>query len=193
MLINKQKQAGNHQKLHLSCFRRFALSLLSRMVYNKSVKEKVYIETSFVSFLTAQPCSDIHQLVRQMESKQWWDDERRRFDLFSSAAVVREAAQGDTVAAGKRLAILEPLRILHITPESVAMSHELIKRKLLPKSAIEDALHIALCAVHGMDYLLTWNCKHLANAVICRNVYHYLSMQGFQPPVICTPAELTEK
>jgi predicted nucleic acid-binding protein len=157
------------------------------------VKEKVYIETSFVSFLTAQPCSDIHLLTRQMESKEWWDNERRRFDLFSSAAVVREASQGDAEAVKKRLAILKALKILRITSEAISMSREMIKQKLLPKIALEDALHIALCAVHGMDYLLTWNCKHLANAVICRNVYHYLSMQGFQPPVICTPAELTEK
>lgn len=128
-----------------------------------------------------------------MESKQWWENEQERFDLFSSAAVVREASQGDAEAAKKRLSILKPLKNIRITPEAVAMSRELIQRKLLPKIALEDALHIALCAVHGMDYLLTWNCKHLANAVICRNVYYYLSMQGFQPPVICTPAELTEK
>lgn len=157
------------------------------------MKEKVYIETSFISFLTAQPSSDIHQMSRQIESQQWWDNDRERFDLFTSDAVVREASKGDKLASEKRLTILETLTALQVTPESIVLSQNLIRHQLLPEKASEDALHIALCAAHGMDFLLTWNCKHLANAVICRNVYHYLSLQGYQPPVICTPAELMEK
>ncbi|MBN1943681.1 MAG: type II toxin-antitoxin system VapC family toxin [Phycisphaerae bacterium] len=157
------------------------------------MEEKVYIETSFISFLTAQPSSDIHQMSRQIESQQWWDSDRKRFDLFTSDAVVREASKGDPVAAQRRLAILETLTALQITPEAVVLSQNLIGSHLLPENASEDALHIALCACHGMDFLLTWNCKHLANAVICRNVYHYLNTQGFQSPVICTPFELMEK
>ena len=159
----------------------------------KDVKEKVYIETSFISFLAAKTSSDILLLARQIESQQWWDNDRERFDLYTSAAVVREASKGDGNAAEKRLELLEPLTALQITPETISLSRELIGHHLLPEAASEDALHIAICAAHGMDFLLTWNCKHLANAVICRKVYHYLGLQGYQPPVICTPAELMEK
>lgn len=157
------------------------------------MKEKVYIETSFVSYLTAKTSSDIHQLSRQIESQQWWDNDREQFDLFTSDVVVREASKGDAEAAAKRRTILSLLTALEITPDAIALSRDLIEQQLLPAAASEDALHIAISATHGMDFLLTWNCKHLANAVICRKVYQHLSIHGYQPPVICTPAELMEQ
>lgn len=157
------------------------------------MKEKVYIETSFISFLTAQPSSDIHQMSRQIESQQWWKYHRNQFELFASDSVLLEAAKGAPEAAKRRLEILDEIYILDITTAARDLAGRLVAPNLLPKNASEDALHIAVCSIHGIDYLLTWNCKHLANAVIRRQVHHFLADEGLASPEICTPFELLEK
>ncbi len=157
------------------------------------MKEKVYIETSFVSVLTAQPSTDIHQMSRQIESQQWWENHRHQLELFSSDSVLIEAEKGSPEAAKRRLALLDEIYILDITNASLELADKLVAPNLLPQNAAEDALHIAICSIHGLDYLLTWNCKHLANGVIRRQVHHFHAKEGYNSPEICTPFELMEK
>ena len=155
-------------------------------------KERVYIETSFVSVLTARPTKDVLQIARQIESHEWWDNHREGFELFISQVVIDEVSQGDRVAAESRLELLKGIPFLEIASDAEELFTALMSDSLLPDKASDDAMHIAVCACNGMDYLLTWNCKHLANAVIARNVYRYLEKRGYQPPLICTPSELME-
>lgn len=157
------------------------------------MKEKVYIETSFVSTLTARPSENILQLARKIESQLWWEEHRQRFDLWISNLVLAESSQGDPAAAGKRLAILQDMQRLEIDEKTQDLASRLIGSNLLPARAAQDALHIAVCAANGMDYLLTWNCRHLANAVLRRRIYHFLEGLQYDPPDICTPGELMER
>jgi len=162
--------------------------------YNRIVeKERVCIETSFVSVLTAKPSSDIIQAARQLASRSWWDCDRHSFEAYGSQAVVREVSRGDALAAERRLKVLSALTMLEITVEAEELAISLLRDTLVPEKAEEDALHIAICVSHGMDYLLTWNCRHIANAVVARRIYRYLESKGFQPPMLCTPFELQER
>jgi len=157
------------------------------------VKPSVYIENSVVSYLTSprarrNPSVAVHQDI----TREWWDTRRHGFDLFVSAVVAEEARDGDPSAAAVRLEVVRALQFLQITTEARQLAAALLRRGGLPSKANADALHIAVATVHGMDYLLTWNCKHIANAVILRSVEAVCRANGFEPPVICTPEELME-
>jgi hypothetical protein len=104
--------------------------------------------------------------------------------------VIQEAGSGDPAAAQRRLGELAGIPLLGLTDEAQALARELIENGALSKQAVEDALHIALATVHGMDYLLTWNCRHIANARMREAVVSVCTMRGYEPPVICTPEEL---
>jgi predicted nucleic acid-binding protein len=153
---------------------------------------RIYIETTVVSYLTALPSRDLIVAAHQQITHEWWESHSRGgFDLYVSQAVVREAAAGDENAARRRLLAVEGLPLLDVTREAEALADRLVTSRVIPASAAEDALHIALAAVHGMDYLLTWNCKHLANAALRSEVETLLVAEGYRPPIICTPEELT--
>lgn len=154
------------------------------------MKPKVYVETTVVSYLTAQASRDLIVAAHQKVTREWWERRRRRFDLYCSQLVVREAAAGDKKAAARRLEVLVPLPLLEITEAASRLARDLLSEAALPKKAAEDVLHIALAAVHGMDYLLTWNCRHIANAEMRNAVGAVCSFHGCEPPVICTPEEL---
>src|SRR5438552_3326008 len=128
------------------------------------MKPKVYIETSVVSYLTAWPSRNEFIASHQQVTREWWEQRRQDFDLFTSQLVIREAGAGDLQAAQQRLQILAPLPLIDITQEAIDLSQRLFNNGPLPPKAADDALHIALAAVHKIDYLLTWNCKHIANA-----------------------------
>lgn len=117
----------------------------------------VYIETSIISYLTARPSSDLLAAARQKATIDWWDTQRSRFALFASDIVIEEAGRGDDIAVVKRLEALAGIPLLAMTDQVVAFSRALIESRALPRNAIGDSLHIALSAVHGIDYLLTWN------------------------------------
>ncbi len=154
-----------------------------------SVNAKVYVETTVVSYLTAQKTSDHIAMAHQALTHHWWK-RRNRFDLYCSQSVVREAAAGDAGAAQRRLAALKGVPLLDINDAVTELAAAIAQAAALPKQANEDALHIALATVHGMDYLLTWNCKHIANAAI-RNIVATVAYEhGYGVPVICTPEEL---
>ena len=128
------------------------------------MRRTVYIETSIVSYLAARPSRDLITAAHQQLTALWWDRRRQEFDLYVSQLVLDEAAAGDLDAAQRRGAILETLPLLDITDEVTSLAAALVRGVPLPPRAGADALHIAVAACHGMDFLLTWNCAHIANA-----------------------------
>ncbi|MCJ7593323.1 MAG: type II toxin-antitoxin system VapC family toxin [Desulfobacterales bacterium] len=120
----------------------------------------------------------------------WWDSRRENFDVFASEVVIEEAGRGNEVAAARRMEALAGIPLLAITDEVITLSEALIRRGVLPRQAIDDSLHIALAAVHGLDYLLTWNYRHIANAESKPLIRKICLENGFGYPEICTPQEL---
>ncbi|MEN8262379.1 MAG: type II toxin-antitoxin system VapC family toxin [Nitrospirota bacterium] len=154
------------------------------------MKPKVYIETSIVSYLTARPSRDLIIAAHQELTNEWWENRRKYFNIFISQLVVQEAKAGDKNAAKKRLDIIDSIHLLELNENVVSLSETLVREKAIPEKAVEDALHIAVAISHGMDYLLTWNCKHIANAERRYAIIRICHKEGFDPPVICTPEEL---
>lgn len=150
----------------------------------------VYVETTIVSYLTAWPNSDIERQAQQAATRRWWNEQRSAFTLFTSQFVIDEASAGDAVAAAERLAVLETMDSLLISPEVEPLAAQLLAAGALPAKARVDALHVAVATVNGIEYLLTWNCRHLANAVLWRKIEQTCSAAGYEPPTICTPYEL---
>ena len=154
------------------------------------MKRRVYIETSIVSYLTARPSRDLIRAARQQITHDWWEDRKQEFDLFVSQYVLDEAGDGDPDAARERLEALDGLPLLETTDEAVELGEALIAQGAIPKQAATDALHIAVATVHTIEILLTWNCRHMANAEILGVVSRVIRSMGYEPPVICTPDEL---
>lgn len=153
-------------------------------------RKTVYIETSVVSYLTARPSSNLLAAAWQKVTVDWWETQRPRFDLYTSNITVEEAGRGDSVAGARRLDALSGISILPITEATVELSKEPLRRGVLPAKAENDALHVAVSAVHGINYLLTWNCRHLDNAEIKPVIRNVCALCGQTSPEICTPQEL---
>ncbi len=153
------------------------------------MKAKIYLETTIASYLTARPSRDLIVAAHQQITQEWWETRQQMFDIFISELVVREARAGDKVAARKRIEALDNIPLLGLNEEVLHLAHELVQGGPIPESAKEDALHIALATVHGMDYILTWNCRHIANAEMRTGVTSICISQGYETPVICTPEE----
>ena len=153
-------------------------------------KKTVYIETSIVSYLTARPTSDLLAAAWQKTTVDWWDTQKDRFDLYTSDIAVEEAGKGNPEAAARRLEALSGIPILPITEAVVALSKALLQGRALPAKGLDDALHVAVSAVHGVDYLLTWNCRHLDNAETKPIMRSVCTIQGHISPELCTPQEL---
>jgi hypothetical protein len=156
------------------------------------MKPKAYLETTIVSYLTARPSRDLITAAHQQITQQWWQTQRARFDLFIAPPVMREAQAGDPDAAARRIAALQGLPLLALSEEAAELAQALLEQGPLPANAVVDALHIAIAAVNGMHYLLTWNCTHIANAAIRSDIEDVCRARGYEPPVICTPEELLE-
>ena len=157
------------------------------------MKPTVYIETTIVSYLTARPSRDVILAAHQQITDEWWHERRSHFDLFTSQPVVDEAAEGDEEAARRRLQQLEEVPLLEITEEVANLAERLLLEGPIPQKAAVDAVHIATAAVHVMDYLLTWNCKHIANAAMRNKIEAVIRSEGCRPPILCTPEELLEE
>lgn len=151
--------------------------------------DTVYIETSIVSHATAWPSKDPLTAVLQQQAKRWWDEERGNYRLVTSQFVVDEAADGDADAARLRLEMLDEIPLLLHTEQVEQIAEEMIRRSLMPEKAKLDALHVASAAVGGVQYLLTQNCKHIANAHVLPRVYDLLEELELPRLLICTPAE----
>jgi hypothetical protein len=156
------------------------------------MKPTVYIETTVVSYLTAWPSRDVVRLAQQQQTREWWEGRRDMFELVCSEIVEREAAAGDPSAAAERLKLIQTLPMLSISSEVEVLAADLVRKIPLPKRARTDALHVAIATTNGVDYLLTWNCRHLTNAVLRARIERVCWDNNFEPPVICTPAELME-
>ncbi len=156
------------------------------------LKPRVYVETTILSYLTSNPSRDLVLAAHQQVTTEWWQS-RDHFSLFLSEAVLAEARRGDAAAAARRLAVAEGMQILAATKEAESMAAALLLSAALPAKAAIDAVHVAMAAVHGMDFLLTWNCAHIANAIIRPRIEEVCERNGFHAPVICTPEELVEQ
>lgn len=156
------------------------------------MKPKVYLETSVVSYLAARPSRDLVTAAHQQLTHSWWDKRRSEFDLFVSPAVLQECSAGDADAAKRRMEIVNAIPLLDPSTEVTAFAEELIAGVPLPPKAATDALHIAFAVINGLDFLLTWNCTHIANASVRKRIEVFCRTRGFEVPVICTPEELLE-
>ncbi len=157
------------------------------------MKRSVYIETSIISYLTARAGNDIRAMANRNSTIEWWENRKQDFEVFVSEFVIVESSGGDPQAAARRLAAIEDLAELDTTEAVRDLAGWLMAEGSVPRQAEMDAFHISVAAVHGMDYLLTWNCKHIANAVLRPKVEAVCRHHGYEPPVICTPQELMEE
>jgi predicted nucleic acid-binding protein len=154
------------------------------------VPESVYVETTVVSYLTARPSRDLVQRAHQRLTRKWWRTRRADLELYVSPLVLQEAAGGQPARARHRVAALQDLPVLGPTPAAVELAAARVGKGPIPKKANVDAMHIAIASVHGIDYLLTWNCTHIANAAMRSQIESVCRSAGFEPPVLCTPEEL---
>lgn len=152
----------------------------------------LYLETTIVGHLTSWPSPLVQTVAMQQATRQWWDDHRHQYELFVSRFVVDECAAGDSEAAEERLERIDGIPLLDVTDDVTHLADALLANVPLPQKAQVDALHVAVAAVNGVQYLLTWNCKHIANAVLRPNIERVCRDNGYEPPVICTPQELME-
>ena len=154
------------------------------------MKPRVYLETSFIGYLTMRPQQNPIVLAHQQLTIDWWERRRADFELFTSEVVIAEAERGDPSAVEERRAILRATQRLSASPAAEALVPALLAATGLPPRAFADMAHVALATIHGMQYLLTWNCRHIANATIQRSITKTCRERGYETPVICTPEEL---
>jgi hypothetical protein len=154
------------------------------------MSETVYIETSILGYLTARPSRDLVVAANIEITREWWDKRSSDFQLYSSQAVIKETSQGDTAIATQHLKIVRNLALIDLNQSVLDLAEQFLERSSLPAKADVDAIHIAAATVHGMDYLLTWNCKHIANAQIQRKLAEISLDFGYELPILCTPYEL---
>lgn len=148
------------------------------------------METSIVGYLVGRRSRDVVIGSHQRTTREWWKERRKDFEIFISRLVWQEASNGDPEVVRQRLKILKPLRWLAFKKDVLRLAKALIELGPLPARAADDATHIALAAVHGIHFLLTWNCTHINNAEIIGEIRKVCEEQGFACPIVCTPEEL---
>ncbi len=153
------------------------------------MSNSVFIETTIPSYYVARRSRDIVQAARQELTIEWWDNHRLRYELLSSQIVLDEAARGERAMAEKRLSMLDDVPLLVISDSVVEIAAELLSDNVVPKKASDDAFHIACAGVHSVDFLLTWNCKHIANPHNRYRIQKCFDRHQIRMPVICTPEE----
>lgn len=151
--------------------------------------DTVYIETSIVSHASAWPSSDVRIAAIQHQARQWWALERPKFELVASQLVIDEASVGDPSAVAARLKLLDGVPTVPIDDDVRNLARKIVSASMMPQKAAADALHVAAAAVAGIEYLLTLNCKHIANAHELPRIYRLLDEHGFGQLLICTPSE----
>lgn len=152
--------------------------------------DTVYIETSIVSYLRQRPSPQVVMAARQLLTHQWWNAERSKYELVTSQYVIDEASAGEPTLAAERLESLERIPLLPLDAAIAPIADEIMNRGILPPKARTDALHIAIVAHHRIQYLLTWNCRHIANARILPRIHALLMDLSLPIPIICTPEEM---
>jgi hypothetical protein len=152
--------------------------------------KRVYIETTIPSYLAAWLSRDLRQAARQQITHDWWNQERHKYDLCISQGVLNEAGTGDPDAAKRRLTLIQHLPLLELNEGAKAIAKAIMASGLLPEKATRDATHIAVASAHGVDFLLTWNCRHIANAAIMKELGEIVEARGYEMPLLCTPEQL---
>ncbi len=153
-------------------------------------KEKVYLETSVISYLTARPSRDIIKLAKQELTREWWRKSAAHFDLYVSPPVMDEIKGGNPDAASQRLSAVDELPVLEVNADILTLYRHLLSAKIVPQKAAGDAFHIAIAAYHGMSYLLTWNFKHINNATMRGKIAAAVEKAGYAEARTVTPEEL---
>jgi hypothetical protein len=157
---------------------------------DNAVRPAVYLDATIPSYMVPRSRSDSIAVRHQRITRVWWERYGARYDLKASYPVIREISAGDPVYVRQRVQILDAVTMLPFDERSSELASHLIGGGLLPQKAIADAEHIAIAAIHSVDYLLTWNCKHLANVFLARKVARTCEKLGFSCPEICTPEQL---
>ena len=153
---------------------------------------RIYIESTIPSYVVARPARDLLQAARQQLTRDWWDLKRGQHELFTSQVVLDEIAGGEAAMAKQRLALMGGIAVVRATDEAEALTQGILDSGVLPADADRDAAHIALASAYEMDILLSWNCRHIANAAIQARLRKLADASGFTLPVICTPEELLD-
>jgi hypothetical protein len=154
------------------------------------LKPQVYLEATIISYQAAWSSRDLVVAAHQQITQEWWNQRRGDFSLFVSELVIEEAAKGDPSAAKRRLDFLKNIRVLTVDNEALALALRIVNAGCMPAVASADALHVAIAAINGMDYLVTWNCTHINNAEIIKKIEGTCIDAGYRCPVICTPEQL---
>jgi hypothetical protein len=157
------------------------------------MKPKLYLESTIPSYLVARPSRDVILAGQQKCTRDWWSRRVEDFEIYVSDVVRGEISSGEALMAKKRLELIKPFALLPINEAVIGLADAMIAGGPLPEKASRDATHIALAAVHGMHFLLTWNCTHIANAQMYSKMRTICETHGFDCPVICTPDELLAK
>lgn len=155
-------------------------------------KPKVYIETSVISYYAGNPSRDLIILAHQHLTTMWWEKALPKVELYISEFVRTEIIKGDQTASKKRLEACKLFSVLATSPELESLAEDYFRKLQLPAAAKLDAYHIACATIYQLDYLLTWNCAHIANATLKKQIEKINESFGFETPVICTPEELLE-
>ena len=150
----------------------------------------VYVESSVISYLASRPSRDLVTAARQTITLEWWEERRRQCEVYISTLVEEEISRGDASAAKRRLAYVVEIPALEVTDQASVLAKDLLKQGAVPKNSAEDALHIGIAAATGMEYLLTWNFKHINNAETKTMIAKVIEAHGFVSPVLCSPEEL---
>jgi predicted nucleic acid-binding protein len=167
---------------------RYKLKL--RRLQNPPMSETIYLETSIIGYLTARTSNNLILMANVEATREWWEIRRTQFDLYISQTVLDEVARGDTEIASRRLDLLSVFPLLEINEAVQELAIQFLTKSNLPPKAADDALHIAFATVYGLDYLLTWNCKYIANAQIQKKLAQISLAAGYELLAICTPYEL---
>jgi len=157
-----------------------------------AMEPRLYRETTIPSYLVARHSRDLRLAADQETSQEWWEERRLNYELFISGFVRMEVERGDARAAAERLALLEGIPILPELQAANELTEQILATGMIPAQAALDASHIAMATIHGMDYLLTWNCKHIHNVAIIRRIERLCDRFGFTCPIICTPNDLMD-
>jgi predicted nucleic acid-binding protein len=156
------------------------------------MKPALYVETSVVGYYTGRPSRDLIVAGRQQVTRDWWENERLEYSLYISALVLQECQCGEPEAVKRREQALKGIPLLGTMDQTEELAEALVKNGPIPAQYPEDALHIALASTNGMDYLLTWNFRHINNARMKSDVARIIGLFGYDCPMICTPEELLE-
>ena len=171
--------------------KKIILALLPKIWYTIAM-QTVYLETSVVSNLTARPSNNIVNMARQIISCDWWDAAQGVLDIYVSPLVAEEALKGDARAAERRMAFLKPIKALNYGARERLLARRFLELAALPLKSYDDALHIAIATYYNLDFLVTWNCKHICNPVKLPQIVQICTDNGLKCPQIVTPKQLLE-